>query len=50
MVMLQQIDSWRSIQGSEMGDPAPLPQQQIGLDEDLPMTMVMQFHQSAHFK
>ncbi len=24
-VMLQQIDSWRSIQGSEMGDPAPAP-------------------------
>ncbi len=50
MVTLQQIDSWRTIQGSGMGDPALLPQQTVSLDDDLPMTMVMQFCQSAHFK
>ncbi len=50
IVMLQQISTWRSIAGSEMGDPAPAPQQLIGLDDTIPLTMVMQFRQPGYFK
>ncbi len=50
MVMLQQITTWRSIAGSEMEDPALAPQQPVSLDETIPPTMVMQFHQPGFFK
>ncbi len=34
--MLQQITTWCSVAGSEMGDPAPAPQQPISLDDVIP--------------
>ncbi len=43
-MMLQQITSWRSILGSEMGDPAPAQQLPTALDEAVLMSMVMHFH------
>ncbi len=50
MVQIQQIDSWRSSFGSEMGVTA-LPQQQAtSLDDDIPAMMVMQFRPQPQFK
>ncbi len=49
-VMLYQISTWRSIAGSEMGELALAPQQPVGLDDTLPTTTVMQFHQLGYFK
>ncbi len=50
MVMLQQIETWRSVAGSEMGDLALALRQPVGLDDTLPTMTVMQFHQPGHFK
>ncbi len=41
--MLQQITSWRSVLGNEMGDPAPAQQLPTALDEAVPPLMVMHF-------
>ncbi len=49
-MMLQQIDSWRSAQGSEMGDLALPRLQPIGLDDDIPTLTVMQFRPQPYFK
>ncbi len=43
-MMLQQITSWRSVLGSEMGDPALAQQLLTALDEAVPPLMVMHFH------
>ncbi len=48
--MLQQIESWRSVEGSEMGDPALMLRQLVGMDDTLPMMTIMQFHLSGYFK
>ncbi len=49
-VQIQQISTWRSAYGSEMGDPV-LPQQQAsGLDKVIPTMMIMQYQQQPVFK
>ncbi len=49
MVQIQQISSWRSIFGSDMGDPM-LPQLPGGFDETIPMTMIAQAKKLAFKK
>ncbi len=49
-VQIEQIDTWRSSLGSEMGDPAPAQQQVTGLDEVIPTTTVMHYCQQPVFK
>ncbi len=50
MVMIQQIDSWRSSFTSEQEDPA-LPQLwPTGLDDNILTMMVMQFRPQPQFK
>ncbi len=50
MVQIQQIDSWRSSFGSNQGDPVPPQLWLASLDDDIPTTMVMQFHLQLQFK
>ncbi len=43
MVMIQQIDSWRSSFGSDQGDLAPPQLRPAGLDDDILTMILMQF-------
>ncbi len=45
MVQIQQISTWQSSFGSEMGDPTPSQQQMGGLDETILTTMITQYQQ-----
>ncbi len=48
-MQIQQISTWRSIYGSEMGE-LTLPQLPGGLDETIPMTMITQYKKLAFKK
>ncbi len=50
MVQIQQISTWQSSYGSEMGDPAPAQQPMIGLDEVILTMMIMQYRQQPVLK
>ncbi len=49
-VQIQQISTWQSSFGSEMGDPMPPQQQTGGLDETIPTTMITQYWQPVFKK
>ncbi len=49
-VQIQQIDSWWSSFGSDMGDPVLAQQQATSLDEDILTRMVMRFRPQPTFK
>ncbi len=50
MVQIQQIDTWWSSFGSEMGDLTLVQQQATGLDEVIPTMTVMHYCQQPMFK
>ncbi len=41
--MLDQISAYRSVVGSEMGDPVPIQQLPMMMDDTVPLSMVLQF-------
>ncbi len=43
--MLDQLSSWRSIAGSEMGDLVPMQQLLTMMDDTVPPSTVLQFRQ-----